>query len=113
MGFNVPAGAWPAWTIPSLLAEQVAEEVSKVTVELIPFGCIRASVWGPSVGCARAERGFCCDWPQERLIVLSALFRSLEGVIGFVDDLQLLLGAFVSPRLVWMVLPGEAEPRLS
>ena len=113
MGFNVTAGAWPAWTIPSLLAEQVAEEVSKVTVELIPFGCIRASVWGPSVGCARAERGFCCDWPQERLIVLSALFRSLEGVIGFVDDLQLLLGAFVSPRLVWMVLPGEAEPRLS
>jgi len=112
MGFNVPAGAWPAWTIPSLLAEQVAKEVSKVTVKLIPFGSIRASVRGLSVGCARAERGFCCDWPQERLIVLSALFRSLEGVIGFVDNLQLLLGTFVAAGLVWVVLPGKGEPRL-
>ena len=112
MGFNVPSGAWPAWTIPSLLAEQVAKEVSNVTVKLIPLGSIRVSVWGPSVGCTRAERGFCCDWPRERLVVLTTLFWSLEGVIGFVDNLELLLGTFVAAGLVWVVLPGKREPRL-
>ena len=112
LGFEIPPRAWPALTPLRVLAEQILKEVGIVRVELEMFGPIGPMAWAPSVRRASTKRGSGFKRPGERFIVLPAFLRSLQGVVGFVDNLELLLGTFVPTRLVWVVLPGKGKPRL-
>jgi hypothetical protein len=73
------------------LTKQITKEVGIVTVEFEMSGFFGSSVCGPSVGRSGANGGFGLKSPGEHFIVLPAFFRSFQGVVGFVDNLQFFL----------------------